>query len=508
MKKVFMGFCIFVCFMLLGYITTPRKQFELRNIMTIGDMQIKLNPYGYNELAALVEFETFEPAVITMTLKGQNGAQDIVHTFPEEQTHHHLEVLGLYPDYRNKVIFTAKYAHKTEQSVVIIDTPKVQKRNLFVVTQKNDNKTRYHWLSDGMVYDEAGWMRFSFDAKGGMVYWFNHELVVEYRKRGIFRYSPAGELLQRYSYPEGFTSFAHGMGQKPDKNFLVLGSFANTVVNVDGEDQKTHRDFVIELDYYTGNVVNKIDLAELLNPNRSVIVPKGHFDFGMNDWCHINGVDYDETDGGIVVSCRHSGMIKVNEQTHELVWMITPNKGFETSGRAGNGPDIHHKVLTAVDKKGRPYSDEIQKGALALPDFKWPTKNHNARVFGDGIFGIFDNSGPINDETVSTTKHSYASLWQVDKEKHTVRQYWIHPLGVYSETGSSVVYNKEQSDITVFAAQVFDKNQQNMSYADLIRYDFDTHEDLFHAVIYRGGVSWGYLSDEFDFYPKAEENEK
>lgn len=73
------------------------------------------------------------------------------------------------------------------------------------------------------------------------------------------------------------------------------------------------------------------------------------------------------------------------------------------------------------------------------------------------------------------------------------------PLEVHSETGSSVDYNAKEKDVIVFIAQVYDKNQDKMSYADLIRYDFDTHKELFHAVIYRGGTSWGYKTQEFSF---------
>lgn len=501
MKKNFIGICVLLFFMLVAYWIYGIKEKKVFDITTVSGFDIKVDPYDMNELAALVEFETLEPAVINVTIRGQKGAKDISYSFSESKTKHSIEVLGLYPNYRNKVVLTATYADKIQQTVIGITTPKVQKRNLFVVTQKNDTKTRYHWLSDGMVFDEDGWMRFAFDGKGGLCYWLNHEVIVEYRNRGLYRYSPAGKLLQHYTYPKGFASFAHGMGQKSNKNFLVIGSFAGSVVMVDGEEQKTHRDWIIEIDYQTGDIVNKIDLAELLNPNRSVIVKKGFFDYGMNDWCHINGIDYDKTDGGIVVSCRHAGMIKVNEKTHELMWMITPNKGFETSGRMGQGPDIHHKVLTAVNKKGKVYPQAIQRGEQGISEFKWPTKNHNAKVFENGIFGLFDNSGRIEDQTVFTTDDSYAMLYKVDEQKRTVKQHWIHPLGVYSETGSSVDYNPSEEDVIVFIAQIFDKNQDNMAYADLIRYDFDTHKELFHAVIYRGGTSWGYNTREFYFHP-------
>lgn len=509
MKNIFVGICIFLFFVIFGYVLYSNQNKKVSEISVLNGFDVKLNPYGNNELAAVVDFQTAQPAQIKLIVKGRDGAEDISYTDFNAKTNHSIEILGLYPDYKNMIFLTAYYPNKIEESVLVIPVPKVKKRSLFVITQKNDTQTRYHWLSDGIVFDEDGWMRFSFDGKGGLCYWFNrNEVIVEFRNRGIYRYSPAGKLLKHYTYPTGFTSFAHGMGQKPNGNFLVIGSFADSFVMVDGEKQKTHRDFFIEIDYHTGKVINKVDLAEVLNPNRSIIVKKGHFDYGMNDWCHINGIDYDKNDNSVVVSCRHSGMVKVNEKTHELVWMITPNKGFETSGRMGVGPDIHHKVLTAVNKKDKQYNVDVQQGKQMVPDFKWPTKNHNARVVGKGLFALFDNSGPIFDNTVQTTDVSYASIFKVDEKKHTVSQYWMQPLGMRSDVGSSVVYNQKDNDVIVFISQVFDKNQDNVAHADLIRYDFNTHKELFHAVIYQGGVSWGYLSSEFDFYSKRVEEDR
>ncbi len=500
-KLVVLGvFCLF--FGLSYFLPLNIIEQELLQIKTHQPFDVKVNPYRKNELSALIRFELYEPAVITMSVKGRDNANDIVHTFPGKHVKHEIPVLGLYPDYQNQVVLTADYGDRKEQSVVFIRLPKVSKRNLFVVKTKKDAKDRYHWLSDGIVFDENGWLRFSFDGNGMIGYWFNHEVILESRTAGLFRYTPIGKFLKHYSFPKGFVSFSHGLGQKPNKNFLVIGSFADSYIMTNGEKQQTHRDHMIEIDYQTGEVVNTIDFAELVNPHRSVIVPEGHEDYGLNDWCHINGIDYDATDNSIVISCRHAGMIKVNEKTKELIWMVTPRKGFEKSGRMGDGKDIHHKVLTAVNAKGKPYKASVQRGEQRVPDFKWPTKNHNVRVFKNGVFGLFDNSGPINDETVVTTPDSYASLYRIDSQKQTVHHLWLQPLGVRSDTGSSVEYNDKENDVTVFVSQIYDKSQQHMSYAALIRYDFDTHEELFHAVIYRGGMSWYYSSNEVtSFYP-------
>ena len=165
MKNILTGLTVFLFCFVLGYFIYPSE--KTAEIKTLNGFNVRLNPYGNNELAALVHFETLAPAKIQVTVKGREGAQDLSYTGSEETTQHSIEVLGLYPNYKNTVVLTAIYPNKTEKSTTIISVPKVQKRNLFVVTQKNDTQTRYHWLSDGMVFDENGWMRFSFQVKGG-----------------------------------------------------------------------------------------------------------------------------------------------------------------------------------------------------------------------------------------------------------------------------------------------------------------------------------------------------
>jgi arylsulfate sulfotransferase len=259
---------------------------------------------------------------------------------------------------------------------------------------------------------------------------------------------------------------------------------------------------VIELDYHTGKMLNKIDLAEILNPNRGVIVPKNHIDYGLNDWCHINGVDYDPTDAGIIVSCRHSGIIKVNEKTKELTWILSPNKGFEKSGRLGDGPDISHKVLSAIDSNNQKFDSKIQAGSISNTSFKWPTKNHNVKVYPNHIIAVYDNAGDVYDRDIYSTKFSNASLYKIDENKKTVQQLWIENLGFQSSSGSSVLYYPDEGEVVVYSSSVQDKDQKGLSYGRLTRYDFDTHKVLFSAMVVRGGEAYYYRNEDFEFYPK------
>ncbi len=462
---------------------------------------VKQNAFGLNTLSALVKFPTENETQILLTVKGKNGAPDITHTFDTFTTEHEIPVLGLYPNHKNEVIITARdKSGKTETNTIFVETPKANKRALFIPLQKEKtDDIHYYFISEGAVFDENGHLRLDFK-NGEMTYYMQGELISESRNFGLKRYSLSGELLQEYAYPKDFTSFTHGMARKPNGNFLVLGSFLNTVAEFEGQKQSTQRDHIIEIDMQKGDVVKVWDLAKVMNPDRSVIIRSATQNYGLNNWCHLNGISYDRDDTSLVLSCRHNGMIKIDDETGDLVWVFGPNQGFEKSGRDGKGPAIADKVLTAVDAQGSPYSEKFQKGNEASADFKWPTKTHDAHAYGQNIFSIFDNAGSIYDKNVHTTAYSNASIYRVDAEKMTVQQIWRENLKVHSPVASSIVYQPEKSDVVVYISQIADAEQNGISYGKITRYDYETHRVLFDSLLYRGGNSHFYRVDPFRFY--------
>lgn len=462
---------------------------------------IKLNPFGLNPLTALVKFPTEKPAKISVVVKGKDGAPDISHTFEKFATDHEIPILGLYPNYENKVELSAVYKNgTTDTTTLLIKTQKSNKRALYVPLKKEQpHQNRYYFILEGVVFDEFGHLRFDFK-NGEMTYYLAGELISESRNFGLKRYSMLGELLQEYPYPAGFVSFTHGMAQKPNGNFLVLGSFPDKTALFEGEEQTTQRDIIIELDYKTGKLVKTWDLAAVMNPDRAVIIRSAAKSYGLNNWCHLNGIDYDKNDTSLVLSCRHNGLFKINDETGKLVWLMGPKLGYEKSGRSGSGPAIFDKVLTAVNQKGKPYDEDFQKGYKGLGDFKWPTKTHDAQAWGNNIFSIFDNSGNLYDEALYTTPYSVASIYEVNPMKMTVKQIWREDLKDYSPVGSGVIYDAQKNEVVVFISQIEDKEQNGIAYGKILRFDFNTHAVLFEGLVYRGGNSHFYRAQSFDFY--------
>lgn len=464
---------------------------------------IRLNPYGRNELAALIKFPTEQKAQISLSISGRENAQPIETTFEGFHQEHTIPVLGLYPDFKNAVTLKALFEDGSKkEKTFFIQTPKIKKRGLIVIEGKKDTQTNYYYLHDGVVFDEEGWIRFSFDNANETVYLLNNELIAEDRNTGLTRYSLLGKKEQHYPLPKGFTSFAHGMAQKPNGNFLLIGSFSGKKAMFEGQEQMTQREFVIELDYKNGEMVNSIDFAELLNPDRSVIVKSAAQNYGMNDWCHINSVDYDTQDNSIVISCRHAGLAKADEKTKTLKWLFSPNKDLLKSGRNGQGPALTNKLLTAVDQNGKPFDTALQTGQKAIKEFKFPVKTHHFAVAGNQMFSVYDNSGTLFDKSIVSTPHSNAAVYHIDTDKKTVSMVWFEPLPYSADSASSTHYLPHKNAVVVYSSTVPDKNQTGISIGKLVRFNLNTHEKLFEATVYRGGETYFYRADPFIFYKK------
>ena len=471
---------------------------------TFDEPYIILNPYKRNPLSAIIKFPTEKEAQIELTLFSKEGKAELTHLFEEFKLEHEIPVLGLYPNHENKIQLTAIYNDGTKKTTTHnLLTPIINKRVLYLVQNKEDTSQHYHYLHGGIVFDEMGSIRLSFKPEYEMLYYLNGTFVAEDRNLGLIRYNMLGKKEQVYSWPKDFTSFTHGLTQKPNKNYLAIGSFNNQKATFGSKDAQTQREFVIEIDHKTGEMVNKIDLAELLNPDRSVTIKSDTKNYGLNNWCHINSVDYNQEDNSIVVSCRHVGLIKINEKTNTLDFVVAGHKGFEKSGRNGTGPSLSNNLLTALDKLGEPLPETVQNGTQSYPDFKWPTKTHDAKTLGNGIYSIFDNAGTLYDKSVVSTPNSNAQVFKIDEKQRTIQSLWFEPLGLYSDSGSSVIYEPQNNKVVVYLSVVKDSEQQGIATGKLFRYDLTSHKKMFEATIYRGGEIYFYGIMPFSFYNKG-----
>lgn len=457
---------------------------------------VKLNPYEKAPMSVLIKFPTDEKAQIMFRLKGYNGQKDIVRKIKGYRKEHALALHGLYPDAVNLVEITAYTATGKEfKKTLTINTSRYIGNAFYNVSLKKDTKDLYYFTFDGYVVDEYGNVRYAFLPEGLIAYYLNGEIVTEARSSGLSTYTLLGKLTGKYTYPKGFTSFQHGINVMPNGNFLVLGRQEGVTALNNGVDQQTNWDQIIELDKNTGKVVKRWDLGAVLNPDRKAIAlsPTTAPD---NDWAHLNSVAYDETDDTLLVSARHIGMVKIAYANGALKWIAGPNVEFDKSGRDGKGPSVEDKVLTAVDSAGKPYPEQVQKGYEMRPGFKWPIRNHDAKIIGNGLYSVFDNSRLVSNPSVAVTQDSNAVIYQIDPAAMTIRQAWSKPLGDYSAVCSGVTYLPNEKDVVVFISEIMDKNSKH-TYGKIQRYDYKTKEKLFEALLLKKG--WIYRVDPFSW---------
>ena len=467
---------------------------------TFEEPYVAINPYQKAPLVAVVKFPTEKKSRISIRVKGKEGSPDITHTFKDFNIEHEIPVFGLYPNYENKVVLTATTEDgATKESVITIKMGNVSLNHQWIMTNKKDDSFNYYAGYDGWVYDEKGDLRYFFDAAGwGNVQYFKNHAYIEYPNQ-IKKFTLIGKEVKVYTYPKGFWGYVHGFGFKPNGNLLVFGTFEGTKALIDGEKRETHRDQLIEFDGQTGKVINQYDLAEMINPDRSLIIKSSFIDYGKVDWAHTNGIDYDEKNKAILVSGRHFGVLKISEKTKKPIWWLTPHQLTHKSGRKGKNGDVSHLLLTAIDKNGKPYSKAVQQGIEKTADFKWPLKTHSVKYIGNGAISIFDNSGEMYDKKLYTTENSVASVFEIDDKKKTIKQTFLKELPHYSDMGSSVIIHPQTKQYWVMASNVVNSNHTKMRDGHIQRFDKDGNE-LYHAVIHLETNGWIYLVQPYEFY--------
>lgn len=391
--------------------------------LLVGDLTLTPNPNGTTPLAAEAVFRTKAPASVQIEV---SGAEPLVHRFEEVGQEHRLPILGLYPGTENLVEIrvveaaTGDFAVDTltiatdplpnflpDVHVATADTARME--NGWTLSSLSIGQgDRFH--SYPIMFDSDGEIRWYADMSffGWMVYMVerlrNGNLVLG-RGSTIYEYDMLGAEISRWEMP-GYT-FHHDVVEKPDGNLLVA-------VNKDGTG--TVEDHVIEIDRASGQIVREWDLREVLDVSRRV--------YGGDDadWFHMNAVWYDESDGGLILSGRNQTAVAKVSRDNELVWILSPHRGWGAAGPNLKGQDVTEFLLTAVGAGGTPLPGAVQQGDEDAPDFSWGWGQHAPLILPNGNIFIFDNGLFRNFST--STQLSRGVEYTIDEANMTVRQVW------------------------------------------------------------------------------------
>ncbi|MBQ3508486.1 MAG: aryl-sulfate sulfotransferase [Peptococcaceae bacterium] len=376
---------------------------------TLANPLVKLNPYEFCPLTAVVMFETPAASEATITVLGKEAEGNITHRFPATKKHI-LPIYGLYADYENTVEIVLANG---EKSTIKIQTEPVMDG----VPLATKMETTKEYLGDNLIFLTAAMrsMPVGFDYKGDLRWYASvnfafdckrmpngHILIgterliqMPYFTTGIYEMAFSGKVFKEYQSPIG--GYHHDQFVMEDGNILMLtyDRYSGTV-----------EDVCVLLDKETGEVLRKWDYKDVLPQD---VAGSGSQD--AHDWFHNNAVWYDKKTHSLTLSGRHQdAVINLDYELDEngkckLNWII---------GDPEMWPEDMQKYFF------KPVGD--------LSNFDWQYEQHACVVLPDGDIMLFDNGHfrSKNPETRIPNHDNFSRgvRYRINTEKMEIEQIW------------------------------------------------------------------------------------
>lgn len=395
------------------------KDFSISNY-TIENPNVILDPYKSSPLTALILFETNDNVAPKVTVKGKDKNTTLTHTFSKSKKHY-LSIYGLYANYNNEVIIEYKNIKKT----INIQTSKLPDDFILptsVKADKNKLDNDFYFFTPSSkgyscAYDVNGDVRWyltnyalwdnSKISNGHILVSTERLINSPYYMTGLYEIDMLGKIYKEYSLPGGYH---HDYYEMPNGNLLIASNDFNNEAG-------TVEDYIVEVDYNTGNIVKSFDLKDILNMNDGQSE-----NWTAYDWFHNNSVWYDEKTNSITLSGRHQdAVINIDYDTGKLKWII----GDPTN-----------------------WSKEYQKYFFKPVgnNFEWQYSQHAAMITKEGYVFLFDNGNnksKIKDNYVDA-KDSYSRgvMYKINTDKMTIEQ-----IFEYGKERKSEFYSPYISDV-------------------------------------------------------------
>lgn len=395
------------------------KDFSTSNY-TIENPNVILDPYKSSPLTALILFETNDNVAPKVTVKGKDKNTTLTHTFNKSKKHY-LSIYGLYANYNNEVIIEYKNVKKT----INIQTSKLPDDFILptsVKADKNKLDNDFYFFTPSSkgyscAYDVNGNVRWyltnyalwdNSKISNGHILVSTERLVNSpYYMTGLYEIDMLGKIYKEYSLPGGYH---HDYYEMPNGNLLIASNDFNNEAG-------TVEDYIVEVDYNTGNIVKSFDLKDILNMNDGQSE-----NWTAYDWFHNNSVWYDEKTNSITLSGRHQdAVINIDYDTGKLKWII---------GNPTNWSKEYQKYFF------KPVGN----------NFEWQYSQHAAMITKEGYVFLFDNGNnksKIKDNYVEA-KDSYSRgvMYKINTDKMTIEQ-----IFEYGKERKSEFYSPYISDV-------------------------------------------------------------
>ena len=393
---------------------------------------VKLNPYIYCPLVAVVLFRTPVATEVTAIVLGKEAAGNISHTFPSEKEHI-LPIYGLYPGYDNQVVLET--ANGAKQTITITTEPAIEEAKaatsikttadymghnlMFLTTAMDSMPVGYDYKGDIRWYANVN---FNFDLKrmpNGHLLMGTERLVgMPYYTTGLYEMVFSGKIFKEYRGPIG--GYHHDQFVMEDGNILMLTYDAST---------PTVEDMCVLLDKNTGEILRKWDYKDVLPQYPTA----GSGSQDEADWFHNNAVWYDKRTNTLTFSGRHQdAVINIDYELDEngkckLNWIL---------GDPEMWPEDMQKYFF------KPVGD--------LSKFDWQYEQHACVVLPDGDIMLFDNghfrSKNPEKRILNAENFSRGVRYRIDTEKMEIEQVWQYGKERGTEFFSPYICNVEYYD--------------------------------------------------------------
>lgn len=398
----------------------------LGNSFVIDKDSILVDPFGFAPLTATISFTLNEARKIRISVKSKSelGA-DISHDFIELKKHHTLPVFGLYADYKNTVEVSLLDYHEEPLITreIFIDTEpyeRVQSGDMIVMENNYspEQKNRL-FLIQNAIYDGNGDVRWYADHGGQKYYKLSNGLIgiQAFPDKAWIGEGPdikiinmLGEIVDTFDVPH---RMHHEIIEKKPGGNLLVATNAEPYETIEDDTE----DMIIEIDRENGEIVKEWDLREIFDPERERIWTEN-----INDWCHLNSIEYDSNDNTLLISSKLQYFIsKIDYSSGEIKWIC---------GNHENWKEPWQKyLLTPVNFDTTEHVDQ-----------DWPYAQHMPRLTGYGTFIVYDNG--VNRPGTDYTR---AIEYNVVEEDMSVEKVWTYDLPDAARSLGSVQMYEDRS---------------------------------------------------------------
>jgi len=378
---------------------------------------IIINPSGNAPLTAIIKLRSLFPTSVSIFVVGKSEqSAEISHRFTEVSQEHEIPVFGLYPDYSNQVLIgfyniDGRLFHTENVTIQTGGGVRYKAGPLTVLTNNlsSEQKNRL-FLITNTIYDASGDVRWVTSVKGARYYPLaDHKFAVQtYADRGVRGSLPDikiidifGNILDTFYIP---TRVHHEISEKTPGGNLLFASNHNVYENLEDDTE----DRIIEMDRNTGKYVKQWELRNIFDQSRPRLWTEQ-----VNDWCHLNSIQYDSTDNTLLISSKLQYFIsKIDYNTGNIKWILGNHENWVDPWR--------QYLLTPLN------FDSTSNDAN-----DWTYAQHMPRLTYDGHILVYDNgaSRPGDDFT-------RAVEFSVDENNMTVRKEWSYVLpGIATAVG-------------------------------------------------------------------------